>query len=124
MPSRTYIGALATHFFAMTSLARHGSSKRSERSVTPPLTPAHEMVVDLLRHRLADAVDGLEVGEVGAADGLGAAEKCARERAFAGGADAAMSSSGVAETGLGAFRAVGADGEAVSLVAPGRFATK
>jgi hypothetical protein len=82
----------------------------------PQLIRIVEVVVDLLRQPLADTVHRLEVGEVGAAHRLGAAEM-GQQRAFARGAHAGDVVERRGRDRLGAFLAVRADGEAVRLVA-------
>src|SRR3569623_641469 len=79
------------------------------------LTPI-EVVVDQLRHRVRDAGDGGEVGEGGAAHGLGGAEML-QQRALARRADALDLIERVLDDVLLAARPVRADGEAVGLVA-------
>ncbi len=75
-----------------------------------------EVVVDGLRHGLADAVHGLEVREAGFGDALGRAE-AVQQGAFALGSDAGDLVELGGYQGLGAARPVAADGEAVGLVA-------
>ena len=74
------------------------------------------MVVDLLGQLAGDAGHGGEVGEGGAADGLGGAEAL-EQGALAGGADALDLVERVADRVLLALGPVGADGEAVGFVA-------
>src|SRR3546814_9212015 len=75
-----------------------------------------EVVVDLARHGPRDALHRLEIGEAGAGDRLGGAEM-QQQRLLAPGADAWHLVEHRAQAGLGPPGAVGADGEAVRLVA-------
>src|SRR6185312_9567731 len=75
-----------------------------------------EMVIDALRHRFADAVDALEIGEAGARDAARRAEMM-QQRLLALAADAGNLVERRHADLLGAARAMRADGEAMRLVA-------
>src|SRR5690348_6786181 len=75
-----------------------------------------EMIIDALRHRLADAVDALEVGEAGAGDAARRAEMM-QQRLLALAADTGDLVERRDADLLGAARAMRADGEAMRLVA-------
>ena len=75
-----------------------------------------EMVINLLGHRLADALDPFEIGEPGAGDAARRAEMM-QQRLLAPRADAGDLVERRGADRLGAPCPVGADGEAVGLVA-------
>ena len=75
-----------------------------------------EKVVDGLRHLLGDAVNGLEIGCSRPANGLRGAEML-QKRSFAGRSNSRHIIQGIGAGGFFAPGAVGADGEAVRLVA-------
>src|SRR5690606_20833104 len=75
-----------------------------------------EMVIDLARHSLGNAIDSFQVGQAGARHRPRGAEM-QQQRLFATGADAWYFVERRAQPRLAAPRAVGADGKAVGLVA-------
>ncbi len=95
---------------------------KSDRRGLARKTSPHpmKMVIDLPRHRLADALDRLQVGEAGLADRLGRAE-VVQQRLLALGADAGDLLQGRAQARLAAAGAdrhkgfASGDGQSASL---------
>src|SRR5262249_23564924 len=95
---------------------RLGAGSDWGQSGTRSLPPFVEEIVNGLRHRLADAGNRQEVVGAPAGHGLGGAE-VREQRALALRADAGDVVERVDTDGLAALGAMGADGEAVRLVA-------
>src|SRR5688572_5969699 len=93
------------------------SAARAHRRIMMRLpVPLVEMIVYALRRLFRDAVDGGEITDARAAHGLGRA-KVVEKRPLSRRADALDLIEGIGTDGLGTPRAVGADGEAMRLIA-------